>query len=130
MKKTYRIENIKIKLNKFVTWILIISFVGVLFSVLRNIQNLQKSKLRILEAQKKLEKLEKEHKELEEKERAVQSTEFREQQIRDKLGLVKEGEIVVILPDAEIVKKYAPKLEAEEEAENIPNWRKWMGLFM
>ena len=130
MKKTYRINIFKAKMNKLVSWILILSFVGVLFTVLRNIQSLSRNKLRILEAQERLEKLEKEHEELEEKERAVQSTEFKEEQIRDKLGLVKEGEIIVVLPDPEIVKKFAPPPEASENKKEEPNWKKWVDLFI
>ena len=129
MKKTYRIDIFKAKMNKLVSWILILSFVGVLFTVLRNIQSLSRNKLRILEAQERLEKLEKEHEELEEKERAVQSTEFKEEQIRDKLGLVKEGEIIVVLPDPEIVKKFTPLPDVSEESKTVPNWKKWVELF-
>ena len=59
----------------------------------------------------------------------VQSEEFIEKQLRDILGMVREGEIVIILPEDDIVRSFAPKFEKEEEVLPDPNWKKWLKLF-
>ena len=59
----------------------------------------------------------------------VSTEEFVELQLRNELGLAKEGEYVVVLPDAETLKKIAPKLESEEETLPFPNWKKWAQFF-
>ncbi len=43
--------------------------------------------------------------------------------------MAKEGEIIIVLPDEEILGTLAPNLEEEEEALPDPNWKKWLKLF-
>ena len=43
----------------------------------------------------------------------IQSPEFIEGQIRNKLGLVKPGEAIVVLPDADTLRKLAPQMPVE-----------------
>lgn len=107
---------------------LVLIFVA--FSTFRNVQNLSKSNLRIQEAQEKVEKLEMENKELARKKEMSEKVEFKESQIRDRLDMVKEGEIIVILPDAETVKKFATAKSSVEVERQIPNWQKWLNLFL
>lgn len=59
----------------------------------------------------------------------AQSQDFIDKQIRNKLGLTKDGETVVILPDESIVKNLAPKIDIDEEDLPDPNWVKWRKLF-
>src|SRR3990170_4508136 len=68
-------------------------------------------------------------KDLEKKLEEVKSDDYIEKQIRDKLGLAKEGEIVVVLPPPEVVRKLAPKIEEQEDTLPDPNWKKWFHLF-
>ena len=84
---------------------------------------------RIEEEKERIEVLEQEREELQEKLEFVQSEEYIEKQLRDNLGLAKEGEIVVILPAEEIVKKFAPRIDEEEEIPLEANWKMWMKLF-
>jgi hypothetical protein len=85
--------------------------------------------LGIEEAQEQVDKLKEENQRLEEKIKEVRNIEFVEKQLRDKLGLAKEGEIVIVLPEDEVLRKLAPKIEEEEEVLPDPNWKKWMQLF-
>ncbi len=85
--------------------------------------------LKIEKEKEKIEKLKQENEELQKNLEIVKSEEFIEKQLRDKLGMAKEGEIVVILPDAEEVKKFAPRIDEEEEVLPDPNWKKWIHLF-
>jgi hypothetical protein len=66
---------------------------------------------------------------LEEQIAVAEGSNFIEKQIRNKLGLVKPGEAIVVLPDAEILKKMAPQIIAEEDVLPDPNWKKWEKLF-
>jgi 2-phospho-L-lactate guanylyltransferase (CobY/MobA/RfbA family) len=59
-----------------------------------------------------------------------ESEEFIEKELRNKLNLAKKGEIVVVLPDEEILRKLAPERVEEEEALPDPNWKKWLKLFL
>lgn len=130
MKISYRIYILKLKIRKLISWLTILGLAGVVFSVAKNLQTLEKSKNRIYEAEERVEKLKKENDELRQRQEVVNSIEFKEQQIRNKLGLVKEGEIIVILPPDDVVKKYAPQISTEETEEIEPNWKKWLNLFI
>ncbi|MDP3994252.1 MAG: hypothetical protein Q8P91_00270, partial [bacterium] len=55
--------------------------------------------------------------------------EYIEKQLRDKLGLSKEGETIVVLPDADTLRKLVPPIPGEEEILPDPNWKKWLKLF-
>lgn len=98
-------------------------------SIWRNIEKVMIVRREVIKEKERIEALKKENEELQRKIRETQSEEFIEKQIRDKLGLVKEGEIVVVLPDEETVRSFAPKIENEEDILPDPNWKKWLNLF-
>jgi len=98
-------------------------------SFIKGIKRIRDGDALIKKNQAKLEKQVEENKKLEEQVKIVQSDEFMEEQLRNKLGLVKEGEIVIVLPEADIVRKLAPIIPEEEEVKSKPNWQKWMELF-
>lgn len=52
------------------------------------------------------------------------SAAFIEKEAREKLGLVKEGDTIVLLD-----KSQAPNLNNQTNTENLPNWKKWWKLF-
>jgi cell division protein FtsB len=59
----------------------------------------------------------------------TQSAEFIEREMRNKLGLGKEGEAIVVLPDPDALRKLAPVIPVEVDTLPDPNWRKWVHLF-
>ena len=81
------------------------------------------------DAARKLAKLEGERIDLEEKLKEAESEFSIEKQIRDKLGLAKEGEIVLVLPPPDVLRKLAPADRIEEESLPDPIWKKWARLF-
>lgn len=114
----------------------IIGFVSSIIIFLILVSSLVKSLTRINAAQKlikkeetRLEKARQENERLSDQLKTIQSDDYIEKQFRDKLGLVKDGEIVVVLPEAEIVKKLSPQIPEEEEVKPKPNWQKWLELF-
>lgn len=118
------------KKEKIYSLILIGTSILILFNVIRTVNNLKNSKQIIYTAEDELRKEQETRKELEEKLQIVNSMEFVESQIRNELGMTKEGEIMVILPDEQIVKKYAPKIETPAPQEEKPNWKRWIELFI
>lgn len=125
-KKSLKLINIFEKFNFYIGLGVLILLI---FTLIGGISKLKTAGLEIDKEEEKLNKLEQENEELRKNLEIVKSEEFVEKQLRDKLGLVKDGEIVVILPDEELVKKFAPRIDEEEEILADPNWRKWMKLF-
>jgi len=107
----------------------IVLFVILFSSFFKSLKRIREGDALIKKSQIKLEKQEDENKKLEEQVRMVQSDEFVEKQLRNKLGLVREGEIVIVLPEADIVRKLAPIIPEEEEAKPKRNYIKWLDLF-
>ena len=124
------LKSIKNKLERLSGYLLVFFVLTLSFSLARNVLRINKAKMRIHEAQESVNKLGEENKELEAKLEIVEGDEFVEKQMRDKLGLAKEGEVVVILPEDEILKKFAPNYESEMETLPEPNWKKWIRLFI
>ena len=108
-------------------------FVGILFllSLIRNVSKIGEARKRIDKASEKVEKLREENEEIKRRLAEVKGEEYIEKQLRDKLGLAKEGEIVVVLPDEETLRKIAPSIPEEEEvldAKTVWKERWMMGL--
>ena len=103
--------------------------VGVIFAImiinssLRRIQQLRATSKNVDLAQAKLERLKSENEELKREFSYKNSSEFIEAEIRNKLGLAKENESIVILPREEEGKT------AEDDGTQKPNWKKWQEVF-
>ncbi len=123
------IGSAKDKLKDYLNYILL--FLAFLFivSLIRNILRINQANKEILEAEKIVDEAIAENNELKVKVEELRSPEFQEVQLRDKLDLAKEGEIVVVLPDEEILRKLAPKRIEEENILPDPTWRRWLKLF-
>lgn len=94
-----------------------------IFTLSRSILDLIKRRDMIKERQNALLRVEAENKKLKDQLSQVQSPEFIERQAREKLGLVKEGETVVFLPEA------SASASQSASTQNLPNWKKWIRLF-
>ena len=98
-------------------------------SLFRNVLKVNEAENRLERERKKVQELEEQGKVLEEELREMQGNEFLESQLRDKLGLAKEGESVVVLPDPETLKKLVPEIPDEKDYLPDPPYVKWMKLF-
>lgn len=83
---------------------------------------------RLTEAVDKVHLLEIKNKELKQQLKDVTSLEFIEKEARDKLGLVKEGETIVVIPDERIAKILGLSDQIPQQA-RLPNWKGWLKLF-
>ncbi len=79
---------------------------------------------KVEETEEKLERLKKENESLKRELQYKKSGEFIEREIRNKLGLVKEGEAIVIVP-----KENDERRMTNDERNNKFNWEKWRELF-
>ena len=100
-----------------IAWLIIISLA-------RDVWRIRKGFGRITESEKRLEAEETRNLELKQKMELVQTGEFREKLIREKLNMQKEGVVVVIMPNKDLgeVKALGP-----QEA-LVSNWNKWWNL--
>ena len=65
-----------------------------------------------------------EHEQLAQQYETIQTPEYIEKQARDKLGLSKEGEIVVVLPQE--AQKQKEEIEKQKESIELPIWKQWI----
>src|SRR3989339_2001789 len=99
----------------------VVIFLILVSSLIKSLKRINEGKALVKRNEAKLEKIQKENERLEEQLKIIQSDEFVEKQLRNKLGLVKEGEIVIVLPEDDIVKKLSPVIPEEEEIKPKPN---------
>jgi cell division protein FtsB len=123
------ISKLKQKAKGYSEILLIIFIIALLVSLGRNVVKINKVSKTIEEAQEKVKKLRQENQMLADQAAMAESQEYIEKQLRNELGLVKEDEIVLILPEENILRKLAPKKEEEEETLPDPNWKEWVYLF-
>lgn len=123
------LESIKNKVERYSGFFLIFLSLILLLSLARNVLKIRKSEQKISQAEERVVKLKTENEELQQKLDETTQAEYVEKQLRDKLGLAREGEIVVVLPDDETLRKLAPRPVEEEETLPDPNWKKWLHLF-
>lgn len=122
--------DLRNKLGKYWRYLLIVLALLFGLSLVRNVLRILEAGKRIGDAQARVDRLKDENEELERKLAQSQSEEFIEKQFRDKLGLSKEGETIVVLPDEETLRKIAPRPVEEDETLPDPTWRKWLKLFL
>lgn len=98
----------------------------VVYNLINQILGAFKSSDRLSSAVEKVYSLEAKNKELKGKLAQIKSPAFIEQQARDKLGLSKPGETVVIIPE----QKLKEILGISQSAQiRFPNWKGWLKLF-
>ena len=91
-----------------------------------NLVRLYKAGGRLTEEEKKLTEVQKENQALKDRLAEVQTPEFLEREAREKLGMGKEGEVVVVIPPEEL--QAANKQQTDKKQE--PNWIKWRKLYL
>lgn len=111
---------------KFVIWILMAFLIA---SSVRNIDRVSRIRSEVDRQKAKIASMEAQNKVLQDELIESQDISFVEKAIRDRLGLVKEGETEVILPDRETLRRLAPEIPEDQDVLPEPNWKKWEKLF-
>ena len=125
-----KLELLKLKFKRllgYATWFLV---AALLVSTVKNVNRVIGIREQVREEQERVEKMQADNAKLQTQIAEAQGSDFIEKQIRDKLGLSKEGEAIVVLPDESIVRSFAPTTTTSEETLPDPNWKKWLKLFM
>jgi len=115
------------KIIGIATWVLIFLL---LVSTVKNLQKVAGIRSAVEAEKAKVEKMKGDNAALQAQIAQIQSPEFIEGQIRNKLGLAKPGEAIVVLPDADTLRKLAPVVPVEENTLPDPNWKRWEKLFI
>ncbi len=123
-------DILKGKLRKYWRYLLLSLSVLFVISLVRNAFRILAASKKIDAAKSRVESLSEDNEELKRQLALAQSEAFIETQFRDRLGLAKEGEIIVVLPDEETLRKIAPATIEEEETLPDPPWKKWLKLFL
>ena len=123
------IQGTKMRLSSLKIWAIILLIVLFLVSFVRTAYKIFEAKKAINLSKDKITSLKLESENLQKELQKTQSEAFIESQLRDKLGMAKEGEIIVVLPDSETLRKLVREGEKEEVMLSDPNWKKWFKLF-
>jgi cell division protein FtsB len=107
---------------------LLVLILGLVFVVRlgSNVVKLYKAGGRLSEEETKLVEVKKKNQELKERLAQVQTPQYMEKEAREKLGMGKEGEVVVIVPADEV--STANKVVSKQG--NEPNWVRWRRLYL
>jgi cell division protein FtsB len=135
MKQLYSIEKEKNKRenrvkDKIATILLIIVSILFVTSLIQTIMKVRKMNKEIASRESQLDSLKKDEDALKKKYEEITSPEYMEKQLRNQLNLAKENEIVLVLPEDEILKKLVPPDDQEVTYDARSNWRKWYELFL
>ena len=122
-------QQIKSKLGKYSNLIILVLTILMAISLIRNIIRIRKVDDKIDMAREKVVKLKKKNIDLQAQLEIAQSDEYIERQIRNELGLVKEGERIVVLPEDAVLEKLVVDRPQKEESLPDPIWKKWAKMF-
>lgn len=122
-------ENLKIKARKLLGYGIWVFVVILLISTIRNINSVRNIQSQVESEKQKVAKMQVENAQIQAQINQAQSADYIEKQIRNELGLSKPGEAIVVLPDADTIRKLAPVTPIEEDTLPDPNWVRWEKLF-
>lgn len=115
--------------NKAVVVVSVIIFVISLKAFWGNLSRLKKSLVGLREKEEIVSNLRKGNEEIRKKVEELSSDLYLEKQLRDNLGMAREGEQVIILPDDEELEALVPDLDMENRSEVKPIWQRWLEVF-
>lgn len=116
----------KIRVNRrFTNLIIVIISLFLMVGLAQSSYRLWKKQDIVAERQAKLSEVEAEHIALKRRLEEAKTESFVERMAREKLGLVKEGETIVIVDKSQ----NSNLNDQEKPEENTPNWKRWWALF-
>ena len=98
------------------------------YNLITQISDAVSSSERLSQQAETVYKLEAKNKELRKKLSKIQSPQFIEQQARDKLGMSKPGETIIIIPQEKL--KQILGASSSAEPARLPNWLGWVKVFL
>ena len=124
-------ERQKLRARRLSSYGLTVFVILLSVSLIRTAAKVVSAYHKLDDARQKVEKLSRENTKLREELSQASSDISLEKNIRDKLGLAKPGESVVVLPDPDVLGRLYPTGEMSgEDSLPKPNWEKWLDLFL
>lgn len=112
--------------RKFALGFIILVSLIVAYNLINQIISAVKSGERLSQAADAVYQLEAKNRKLKQKLSQIRSAEFIEEEVRNKLGLSKKGETVIVIPE----EKLKAVLGASSSAQvRLPNWLGWWKVF-
>lgn len=112
-----------------VRWIVICISIFIIISLSRSVADLWQRRSIVEQERKRLSELEKKHTELTEKFETVQTPAFVEREARERLGMAKEGETIIILEDSSMPQDLKFVRSNNDTPEQLPYWKRWWQVF-
>lgn len=103
--------------------LLLVLLLGV--NIIHSWANLSQRGEIIKQTQENLEKAKEDNEDFKRQLAKVESQEFIEKEIRNRLNLVKEGEVIIILPSISPISSPTPT-----PVDTSANWQKWVKIFL
>ncbi len=123
-------------MRKLVQAVVVILFVGTVINFVKTTRRLAGVSREIQAQRDNLVRLEREQKELLAKKAEVETPGFVEKEAREKLGMGREGETILVLPDQNEIPRPPSFAEASagrqmtnQVLENLENWERWAVVF-
>lgn len=111
--------------RNFLLFLFFLASILLIVNGVRRLLTFKTTSERVKEAEESLVRLKRENEDLKRELEYKKGQEFSEKEIRDKLGLAKPGEAVVVLPKNDSSQS---TVDSEQSIE-IPNYTKWWKLF-
>ncbi|HCM82250.1 MAG: Septum formation initiator [Candidatus Gottesmanbacteria bacterium GW2011_GWB1_44_11c] len=111
-----------------IRWIILLVSIFMIISLSRSVVDLWERRNIVQEEQKRLSQLEKKHEELTKKLEMVQTSAFVEKEARDRLGMAKEGETIIIMGESPLPQNTG-KAPQPGNSPMLPNWKQWWKIF-
>lgn len=113
-------------IKKVILGLIILVILVVAYNLITQIMDSTKSGERLSQAADAVYKLESQNRQLKQKLSQTQSSEFIEEEVRNKLGLSKKGETVVVIPEEKLKLVLGTSSSAQIR---LPNWLGWLRVF-
>lgn len=115
--------------SRVVSVILVVFLFLILKAFLDNFWRLKKALTVLKEKESTVVNLKSENEDIKRRIEELSSDLYIERQLRDNLGMAKEGETVVVLPDDEELKNLVADLKQSQPAVEKPVWQQWLEVF-
>lgn len=116
--------------KKAIKWVGFIIFLILVVSLVRSVLRITGSYASVENARSKLDDLRALQSELSQELAELNTDFYVEKEARDKLGYAKSGEVILVLPEEEILKRLSP-LAGEADVLTLPDpiWMRWVNVF-
>ncbi len=118
------------KIESLSAYLLFFLFIVIGFSFLRNVYRAKAVHGQIEVAKKQLAELQLKKNQLRNELDEIQSREYLDKEAHDKLNLVYKGEVVLVLPEEDVLRRFSPRTQKhKEELRPLSSWQAWLKLF-